>query len=150
MINDPLEVSGELYINKDTLSISELIYKRSSMVATCPDILFSTTDGSLSVPITLDIVKENQDRSYPISLELLLSMEMEGQKDFYGLWKELAADDFETIEFGVSLRNFNLDNTFLIDELSSTFRYSDGSLLFDGNLISGMVDLSRKIGRAHV
>ena len=142
MINKPLEMSGELYVNKDTLSIKDLKYKKSSMVATCPDILFSTTEGRMSVPISLDIVKENMDRSYPVSLELLLTMEMEGQKDFYGLFKELAKDDFETIDFGISLRNFNLDNTFLIDELSSSFRYSKGCLIFDGDLIDGKVSLA--------
>ena len=143
MINNPLEMSGELYVNKDTFSITDLNYKKGSMVATCNDILFSTTEGRLSVPISLDIVKQNKDRDYPISLELLLSMEMDGQKDFYSLFKELAKDDFEKIDFGISLRNFNLDDKFLIDELSSTFKLKNGSLLFDGELLSGILDLNR-------
>lgn len=144
MVNRPLEMKGELFINRDTLRVTDLSYVKDTLSMSCPEFYLSAAEGSLSIPLSFSYVAENRDRDYPLSFDLDLEISSDPADDLYRFFRLLYDSDFSRLSGQMAIRNFNLDDRFLIEERVSQVRYDDGDVIFTGDLVDGVVDIVAK------
>lgn len=141
MVNKPMSIGGELFVNKSELTISELGYESGSLRITSPQIRLSSHQGIFQLPLSLSYVAENKDRDYPVSISTELMIEVPAEDNLYELVGNTIENRGEAARSTISLTSMHIDNKFNIENRASEVVYRDGNLIFTGSLLSGTYNL---------